>query len=186
MMKELESASDTTSNVGTNSEAAAQSQHPPGGHQIRHVHSHPSMSVVPPESGSGSCGNLQGPINQPLNDSTGLSQGTYVNKAKMFRLWLLKKRMTHAWTLLLLTKVDSFSEKRIFFLPYVTQFPHFWKKCISRAFSHLSVNVLTLLEAIDLLLIGIILLYKWNGKRRVNTKIALSLLLSINSAVICY
>ena len=82
MMKELESASDTTSNVGTNSEAAAQSQQPPGGHQIRHVHSHPSMSVVPPESGSGSCGNLQGPINQPLNDSTGLSQGTYVKKAK--------------------------------------------------------------------------------------------------------
>ena len=86
MMKELESASDTTSNVGTNSEAAAQSQHPPGGHQIRHVHSHPSMSVVPPESGSGSCGNLQGPINQPLNDSTGLSQGTYVKKAKKSRL----------------------------------------------------------------------------------------------------
>ena len=78
MMKELESASDTTSNVGTKSEAAAQHQQPPG-HQIRHVHSHPSMSMVPPETGSGSCGNLQGPINKPLNDSTGHSQGEYLH-----------------------------------------------------------------------------------------------------------
>ena len=50
MMKKNESFSETASHTG-----AVSAELP---HQIRHVHSHPLMSLGPPDSGSRSLGNL--------------------------------------------------------------------------------------------------------------------------------
>ena len=71
MTKKNESFSETASHTG-----AVSAELP---HQIRHVHSHPLMSLGPPDSGSRSLGNL--PQTEIVNHSN-LSEYSVVNQGR--------------------------------------------------------------------------------------------------------